>query len=124
MIDKLKLFDAQRVKDKWYIPPRGNPNGRLMLVLSHPGHDDLESGKLLNGSYKTEVMSAIQQAGIDPNDVYITSMVKEGIGNAKMSAEMIAKWAELLDFEFDLVKPKLIMTLGAEECQEARGFAG
>lgn len=110
------IFKVHRSEDgKLYIPPKGNTKGRLMLIVSHPGHDDLQGEALLTGAYGEEVSNALISASIDAEDVYITSMVKVGIGSkSKPSTEQIQEFAHILDYEIELVKPKLIMTLGAE----------
>lgn len=109
------VYKLRRIDGKLWLPPRGNPKGKLMLILSHPGHEDLQAANLLSGDYKDEIQSAVSMAGIDPNEVYITTMVKYGIGNkSKPSAEQIEQCAPILDFEIQNTQPKLIMTLGAE----------
>lgn len=109
------IFKLRAIDGSWWLPPRGNKEGKLMLILSHPTHDDLGPKELLSGAYGVEVQNAVAAAGINPNDLYITSMVKHGIGSKpKPSSDQIAAGAELLDYEISLVKPKLIMTLGAE----------
>ena len=105
----------RRVGDKWWLAPKGNPNAQLMLILSHPGKDDMEAGELFTGSYRTEVVNALAAAGIETSNVWVTSMVKTGIGaKPKSTAEQITEGAAQLDWEIAYVKPKLIMTLGAE----------
>lgn len=100
----------------WLLPPKGSTTAKLMLILSHPNHEDLQVKQIMTGAYEIEIRNAVAAAGIDMvKDVYVTSMVKSGIGSKpKPTSEQIAAHAAILDYEIDLVKPKLIMTLGAE----------
>ncbi len=113
---KTELFKPHKIDDKIWLPPRGNPKARLMLIVSHPSFEDCLNKFLLSGESETEVKQAIGMSDINiGQDVYVTSVVKFGIGSAsKPTAEQIAQCAEMLDYEISLVKPKLIMTLGAE----------
>jgi uracil-DNA glycosylase family 4 len=113
--DPNQLFQVAEVDGKIFIPARGNRNAQLMLIVSHPGHEDLQNKRILSGAYGHEVQNALGAAGIREEDVYITSMVKYGIGsNSKPNAKLIEDCAPILDYEIELLKPKLIMTLGAE----------
>jgi len=110
-----KLFEHHHINGKTWFPPRGNTKAKLMLILSHPAFDDLKNRYLLSGENEQEVRDALAEAGIASSEVYITSMVKYGLGTgSKASATSIADCSEMLDYEINLVKPKLIMTLGAE----------
>lgn len=102
-------------RPKVWLPPVGNRTARVMLILSHPNFADAADQRLLSGDYLKEVQQACNAAGIDINDLYVTTMVKYGIGKkAKPSAEQIAECAPWLDYEIKMVKPELIMSLGAE----------
>lgn len=112
-----EIFRSRMFNGRTWLPPKGNPAGRLCLILSHPSHDDLACRELLSqrSPYRAEVLAALQIAGISLDDVYVTAMVKYGIGSKpKPGKEQIEECAAQLDFELELVKPKLIMTLGAE----------
>lgn len=86
-----------------------------MLILSHPNFSDLENHQLLSGDYLKEVQDACNAAGIKLQDLYVTTMVKYGIGKKpKPTAEQIAECAPYLQYEINLVKPDLIMSMGAE----------
>lgn len=88
----------------------------LMLVMSHPGKDDLEARVFAKqGAMAEELQNALARASILPEEVYITGMVKHGIGSkSKPTAEDIEEWSALLDQEIETVQPKLIVPLGAE----------
>src|SRR4051812_26035348 len=86
------IFRLRAVDGNWWLPSRGNVKGKLMLIFSHPTHEDLETKEILSGAYRLEVQNAIAAAGIDPNEIYVTSMVKRGIGSKpKPTSEQIAE---------------------------------
>ncbi len=86
-----------------------------MLILSHPNFNDLENHRILSGEYLKEVQAACVAGGIDIGELYVTTMVKYGIGKKpKPSAEQIAECAPYLEYEINMVKPDLIMSMGAE----------
>ena len=102
--------------EKKKVQPLGVLGAKYMIVFSHPGKDDLIAGTFGRAGYATEeVYDALEAAGIDPAECYLTATVKEGIGpKPKPSAEILEKWAPELDKEIEEVKPAIIMSLGAE----------
>lgn len=106
------------MNDKIKIAPRYTEGSEidLMLVLSHPSKDDMEAKTFgTKGASSDEILNALKIAGIPLDSVYITAMVKHGIGSkSKPSAEDIEFWAADLDREIAEFKPKLIMPMGAE----------
>ena len=99
---------------KW-IPPSGDTEAELMLILSYPSSDACVEGDLHAGASMIEVTNALDVAEIPRDSVYITTMVKYGIGSApKPKTEHIEECTAMLDFEIATVKPRLIITLGAE----------
>ena len=88
----------------------------LMIIFSHPNKDDLEVRAFGKQGYAAlEVNQALERAGIPRDKVHYTAMVKHGIGSkGKPSAEDIEEWSASLDAEIEAIKPKIIMTLGAE----------
>ena len=88
----------------------------LLIVFSHPNKDDLEVRKFgEHGANALEILAALEAADIPRELVHFTAMVKHGMGSkSKPSAEDIEEYAAELDAEIEAIKPKLIMTLGAE----------
>ena len=120
-IEQVKLLPGvsacdEKNKEKVRVAPRGKRGAKYMLIYSHPGKDDLQSKMFGYAGYAAEeTIAALKSVGIDPQECYFTGMVKEGIGNKpKPTAEQIEKWAAELDQEIEIIKPKIIISLGAE----------
>ena len=114
-VNEADLFAVREVDGKLWLPPIGNRKARLMLILSHPNLTDIGKRQLLTGEYLVEVQNACAAAQIDIAELYVTTMVKHGIDKKpKPTAEQIEACAPWLAFEIAMVKPDLIMSLGAE----------
>ena len=103
-------------KLKKEVASTGLPGAKYFIVFSHPLKADLACGKFgQEGENVEELHRALKIAGIDIADCYFTGMVHHGIGaKPKPGAQDIEQWAASLDEEIAEVKPKLIISLGAE----------
>ena len=111
------LIDYNKFKPegKDWILPAGNTDAKFMIVMGYPGYDACQSGSLLDGPNGEELRNALQIAGFEEEDYYLTALVKYEVGAAgKPTKGMIDQCKPALDFEIQMLKPKLIMTLGAE----------
>ena len=118
----LEEYNKFRPEGKNWIMPSGDHEAKLMLVMSYPGYDATEEGNLLGGPNGEELKNALEIAGLEESDYYLTSMVKGPVGpTGKPTTEMIEQCKGVLDFEIANVKPKLIMTLGAEPFKQVKG---
>lgn len=116
--------ELEKKNNKWWLHGYGNDEADIMIICSHPSKYDLTAKQLFVRSEDTtdkdytlgeEVAEALRICEIDPDNCWFTSMVKYGLGNKdKPTAEQIAECAEELDEEIAKIKPKLIITLGAE----------
>jgi uracil-DNA glycosylase len=99
----------------------GPRRARLMLVGEQPGNDEDIAGKPFVGPAGRVLDQALAKAGIDRDDVFVTNAVKhfkfEPRGKRRLhkrpNAEEIAACRIWLEKERDLVKPFLIVALGA-----------
>ena len=118
-IDEADLFRVRHVNGpsgpQTWLPPRGNPKAKIMLILSHPNFTDVKNSQICSSEYLAEVQAACDNAGIKMEDVYITTVVKYGVGKKpKPTAEQIEECTPWLQYEINMVKPELIMSMGAE----------
>lgn len=118
----LAEYNKFRPQGKNWILPGGDNEAKFMLVVSYPGFDALEQGDLLEGANGIELKNALEIAGFKESDYYLTSMVKYDVGSSgKPTNAMIEQCSGVLQFEIDTIKPRLIMTLGAEPFKQVKG---
>lgn len=109
--DFQKLPLANKPSD--IVPPAGNPDAEIMFIGEAAGyHEHLQrkpfvglAGKLLT---RTLIESGMQRA-----DVWISNILKvRPPQNRDPLPEEIASYAPYLDAEIEIIKPKIIVTLG------------
>jgi len=101
----------------------------MMLVGEQPGDSEDLSGKPFVGPAGKIMDRALEDAGINRNEVYLTNTVKhfkwEPRGkrriHKKPSSRDIAACRPWLEAELRLVKPKLLVCLGATAAQAIFG---
>jgi uracil-DNA glycosylase len=99
----------------------GPLHARVVLVGEQPGNDEDLAGKPFIGPAGQVLDRALAQAGIDRSQLYVTNAVKhfkwEPRGKRRIhktpNARDIAACRPWLEAEFDLLKPELIVALGA-----------
>jgi DNA polymerase len=103
------------------VPGEGPAHATLMLVGEQPGNDEDLDGHPFIGPAGRVLDGALKKAGIDRKDVFVTNAVKhfkhEMRGKRRLhkrpdpgEIEACRWWSRI---ERDLVKPKLIVALGA-----------
>jgi DNA polymerase len=110
----------------------GSPGAELMLVGEQPGDREDREGRPFVGPAGRVLDTALEEAGIDRADVYLTNVVKhfkfEPRGKRRIHrkpdlAEQLAcrPW---LEAELDVVGPDVVVLLGATAAQAmlGRGF--
>ena len=103
----------------------GARKAELMFVGEQPGNEEDLSGRPFVGPAGQLLDRALQDAGIDRTLVYVTNVVKhfkwEPRGkrriHKKPNAGEIAACRPWLDTEIELVKPRVIVCLGATAAQ-------
>lgn len=109
----------------------GPASARLILVGEQPGDEEDRQGHPFVGPAGKVLRRALADAGIDPAKVYVTNAVKhfkfEERGkrriHKKPKASEVAACNPWLRAEADLVKPKVIVCLGATAAQALLGRA-
>ena len=110
----------------------GSRNARVVLVGEQPGDKEDLEGKPFVGPAGALLDKALAQAGIDRKDTYVTNTVKhfkwEPRGkrriHKKPNALEIAACRPWLELEIELIKPDVVVCLGATAAQAllGRGF--
>jgi len=107
----------------------GPENAAIMLVGEQPGDYEDHEGKPFVGPAGKIMDQALEEAGIDRKEVYVTNAVKhfkwEPRGkrriHQKPNSREIAACRPWLEAELRLVKPKLLVCLGATAAQTIFG---
>jgi uracil-DNA glycosylase len=107
----------------------GGRRARIIFVGEQPGHEEDLSGKPFVGPAGRLLDQALEEAGIDRSQTYVTNVVKhfkwEPRGkrriHAKPNAAEIAACRPWLEAEISLIKPEVIVCLGATAAQALLG---
>jgi uracil-DNA glycosylase len=107
----------------------GPKNAPIMLVGEQPGDREDEAGKPFVGPAGKIMDRALEEAGIDRKQVYVTNVVKhfkwEPRGkrriHQKPNSREIAACQPWLEAELRIVKPKLLVCLGSTAGQAIFG---
>jgi uracil-DNA glycosylase len=110
----------------------GSAGAEVMFVGEQPGDREDVEGKPFVGPAGRLFDRALEEAGIDRRKVYVTNVVKhfkftrrgKRRIHKKPAAEEIAACSPWLQTELDLVKPRVLVALGATAAQAllGRGF--
>ena len=107
----------------------GPSRAKIMLVGEQPGDAEDSAGHPFVGPAGRLLDQALQEAGIDRRDVYLTNVVKhfkwEPRGkrriHAKPNASEVGACRPWLETEIALVKPRVLVCLGATAAQALLG---
>lgn len=107
----------------------GSPQPRFIFVGEQPGNEEDIAGRPFVGPAGKLLDKALQEAGINRDQVYVTNVVKhfkwEPKGkrriHKKPNAREIAACRPWLDAEINLLKPEIIVCLGATAAQALLG---
>jgi len=92
----------------------GNTNSNIMFVGDFISQNDSIFGNAFSGNVGSLLNECIEKAGYKRNDVYVTMLVKcntKGGANPKITE--INTCSKLLEKEIKVIKPKVIVALGA-----------
>jgi uracil-DNA glycosylase family protein len=107
----------------------GKPGAKVMFIGQQPGNEEDLKGRPFVGPAGTLLNGALEEAGIDRQKVYVTNVVKhfkwEPRGKRRLhqkpNTTEIAACRPWLDHEIRLVKPQVIVCLGATAAQALLG---
>ncbi len=107
----------------------GRSRARILFVGEQPGNEEDLTGKPFVGPAGRLFDEALEEAGIDRKQTYVTNVVKhfkwEPRGkrriHKKPNAQEIAACRPWLEAEIALIKPKVIVALGATAAQSLLG---
>jgi uracil-DNA glycosylase len=107
----------------------GRPGATVLFVGEQPGNDEDLAGRPFVGPAGRVLDEALEEAGIDRAETYVTNAVKhfKWEPRGKRRIHQKPNWAEMtackpwLEAEIDLVKPKVVVCLGATAAQSLLG---
>ena len=98
----------------------GNIDSPLMFVGEAPGADEDEQGEPFVGKAGQLLTKIIETMGLQRGDVYIGNILKcrpdtpgQSAGNRKPTSEEMATCIPYLHEQIDLIRPKVLVALGA-----------
>jgi uracil-DNA glycosylase len=114
------------------VPGEGQKYARIMIVGEQPGDQEDLAGRPFVGPAGRILDRALADAGIDRRDCFVTNAVKhfkhEQRGKRRLhkrpNVYEIARCKWWLDLERTLVKPKVIVILGASAARSVLGKVG
>lgn len=109
---------------------RGNADAPLVLVGEQPGDEEDRAGLPFVGPAGRLLVGALREVGISPGDAYVTNVVKhfkfEQRGprriHQKPGPVEIGACRAWLTAEFALLKPRVVVALGATAAQALAGM--
>jgi len=107
----------------------GSPKAEVMFVGEQPGDQEDQVGKPFVGPAGRLFDRALEAAGIDRSDAYVTNVVKHFKWQArgkrrihqKPSRSEVAACRPWLDAELQVVKPRVLVCMGATAAQALLG---
>jgi uracil-DNA glycosylase family 4 len=95
------------------VPGEGNPDADIVFVGEGPGKNEDLQGRPFVGAAGKFLNELIESIGLKREDVFIANVVKHRPpGNRDPLPHELAAYAPWLDQQIEIIKPKLIVTLG------------
>lgn len=95
------------------VPGEGNPNAEIIFIGEAPGYYEDKQGRPFVGSAGKLLNSLIEEIELTRDDVFITNVVKcRPPNNRDPLKEEIAACSPYLFRQIEVIKPKIIVTLG------------
>ncbi len=109
----------------------GNLDAQLMFIGEAPGADEDVQGEPFVGAAGQLLTKIISATGLSRSDVYIANILKcrpdmpaGSSGNRKPTAEEMQTCIPYLHEQIDLIRPKVIVALGATAMEGLLGLTG
>jgi uracil-DNA glycosylase family 4 len=103
------------------VPGEGPLDAKVMIVGQNPGADEDETGRPFVGRAGKYLTKTLAEYGIKREDVFITNIVKHvSPENRKPYPDEVAACLPYLNIQISIIKPKLIVLLGASAKETPR----
>ena len=107
------LYEYRR-KNKYYpVLGEGNHDAHIMFIGEAPGRNEAETGRPFCGAAGRILDELLVSIGLDRKQVYVTNIVKDRPPeNRDPLPEEIRLYSPFLEEQIEIIKPKVIATLG------------
>lgn len=105
---------GERIKNRVFpVIGQGNHDAAIMFIGEAPGRNEAEQGRPFCGKAGRVLDELLASVGLAREEVYVTNVVKDRPpGNRDPLPEEIAAYAPFLDRQIDIIRPRVIATLG------------
>lgn len=111
--EKSPLYAERIANGTFPVIGEGSHDASIMFVGEAPGRNEAKTGRPFCGASGKILDELLHHIQIHRDDVYITNIVKDRpTNNRDPKPEEIALYAPFLDRQIDIIKPKVIATLG------------
>lgn len=119
------LADLRRKEKYFPVIGEGSHDASIVFVGEAPGENEAKTGRPFVGRAGKFLDELLQSVGIPREEVYITNIVKDRPPkNRDPLPDEIALYAPFLDKQIEIIKPKIIATLGRFSMQYVMGRYG
>ena len=122
LFDEMKKASAEMYPDRRVVVGDGDAESSIMLIGEAPGGDEEKQGKPFVGKAGKNLTEFLKLIGLERENLYLSNVVKirpyrlsEKTGrpvNRPPDRKEIDFFSEFLYREIDIIKPKIIVTLG------------
>jgi uracil-DNA glycosylase family 4 len=103
------------------VPGEGPLNAKVMLVGQNPGAEEDKTGKPFVGKAGKFLNRVLAKNGINREELFVTNLVKHVTPkNRKPLPDEIAVCAAYLEAQVNVIKPKIVVLMGAVAWQAPR----
>lgn len=105
---------AERMKNKYFpVIGEGDHSAEIMFVGEAPGENEARTGRPFCGRAGKVLDKLLASVGIERKDVYVTNIIKDRPpANRDPFPDEIEIYGPFLDRQIEIIKPKVVATLG------------
>jgi len=94
------------------VPGEGNPDAEIMLIGLGPGKEEDRQGRPFVGAAGKFLNELLALAGLKREEVFIGNVMKCFLPHNVATEEQIKACTPYLDRQIEIIRPKIIITLG------------
>lgn len=112
-LKKSPLYKERVENNAYPVIGEGSLDSSIMIVGEAPGKNEAQTGKPFCGASGRILDQLLDSISLKRKDIYVTNIVKDRpTENRDPSLEEIKIYGPFLDRQIDIIKPKIIATLG------------